>query len=594
MVVIALIACILLSSTLYTKKTEAANPPPFFSISILAPNTSTGGQWPTLMVEQLPKIGIGVDIFDHTGWYQIAPRTWGYPGPYPIPSYENGGYDILFVGWGFGLDFDPTELFDSSCITPNEWNFYQYNQPEMDWAIRNYTNSILYDNRVSYAKEIQSILYNELPQISIIYRSLLYPMTIGFDQNSWDGVLWSNEFETLENWTVLGQTEFHYGTPADMEDFHIYSWDSSYDFMWLKQIYTSMIKREPNTYKWINNLASSYSTIDGLTWNINIHPNAKWADGSALTTQDVNYSYHLLLDPSFVFGYSPPDILPYLNQSSITIINDYEFEITFLQPYLFHESNLDLDILPKHIWEGIAPANHTSQAATWALTDPNKLIGTGPYYLEEYNATNEFIHLKVNPYYDDWSGITPNFDDVYFDFYDRREIAFLALTSGACDMIDAYFRPRLNEIPPGYTYQLIDKAGQQEMAINCMHPIIGTGELCPISSPESGIHIRKAISHMVPRQVIVDEILDGIGRPGVTAWIPVSHGFDASLEPYAYSISSAKHHMRAAGYVYPEDNSSTFLQSTSILGAPFGLFVGSIAIVNAIVICFRIKKRRIG
>ncbi len=117
-----------------------SNPEPFFSISILVPNTSSARpQFTTLMVEQFPKIGIGIDVFDHTGWAQITPRTWGYPGPYPIPPYSEGGYDILFVGWSWGFDWDPTGLYDSPAITPNGDNFYQYNNPEMDNAINSYT-----------------------------------------------------------------------------------------------------------------------------------------------------------------------------------------------------------------------------------------------------------------------------------------------------------------------------------------------------------------------------------------------------------------------------------------------------------------------
>jgi hypothetical protein len=29
----------------------------------------------------------------------------------------------------------------------------------------------------------------------------------------------------MENWTIPGETEFHYATPADFEDFHIYKYD---------------------------------------------------------------------------------------------------------------------------------------------------------------------------------------------------------------------------------------------------------------------------------------------------------------------------------------------------------------------------------
>ena len=120
---------------------ENGNPEPFFYISILVP--STYHQWITtvasVMVEQLPKIGIGIDVFDHTVWAQISPRTWGYPGPYPIPEYSKGGYDLFFISWSWGFDWDPTGLYDSPSITPNGDNFYQYNNPEMDNAINSYT-----------------------------------------------------------------------------------------------------------------------------------------------------------------------------------------------------------------------------------------------------------------------------------------------------------------------------------------------------------------------------------------------------------------------------------------------------------------------
>jgi len=182
------------------EKAVGANPGPFFAISILAPNTNPArNQMAVFMVEQLPKIGIAIDVFDHTGWSQISPRTWGYPGPYPIPTYSEGGYDILFVGWSWGLDFDPTGLFDSPSITPVGDNFYQYNSQEMDWAIGNYTSSFVTADRIEYAKDIQALLYEDLPQITIIYPQSLYPMDVNFSQTSWDGLLWANNYQPMEN-----------------------------------------------------------------------------------------------------------------------------------------------------------------------------------------------------------------------------------------------------------------------------------------------------------------------------------------------------------------------------------------------------------
>jgi ABC-type transport system substrate-binding protein len=402
---------------------------PFFSISILAPNSNPArNQWATLMVEQLPKIGIEVDVFDHTSWSQIYPRTWDYPGPYPIPTYAEGGFDILFVGWGWGLDWDPTGLFDTPGIVPNGDNFYQYSSQAMDDAIGNYTASFITADRIEYAKDIQALLYEDLPQITIIYPRSLYPYAEGF--SGWDSLLWASSYQPMENWELGSETDFHYAVPADFVDFHIYQYDSVYDAYWLRQIYNGLIERQPGTRQWGNRLATSFTSTDGLVWDVEINPNAKWADGTALTAADVNYSYNLLVDPNF----GSPDLAywqTYIDSDSVNIINDYEVQITFLQPYVFQESNLAVDLVPKHIWEVIDPADQEAQAITWAATDPNKLLGAGPYYLEDYDGTNQIIHLTVNPYFDDWSGVTPNFDDIYFEFYSNKEGALSALATGA-------------------------------------------------------------------------------------------------------------------------------------------------------------------
>ncbi len=539
--------------------TKAANPAPFFSISILAPNTNPArNQWSTLMAEQLPKIGIGIDVFDHTGWSQISPRTWGYPGPYPIPSYAEGGYDILFVGWSWGLDWDPTGLYDSPSVTPYGDNFYQYENPEMDWAIGNYTSSFVLDDRIYWAKQIQAILYEDLPQTTIIYPLSLFPHDSNFE--GWSGLLWASNYQPMENWSIAGQTEFHYATPADFEDFHIYKYESVYDAQWLRQIYNGLVERDPlNDNAYGPRIATSFSSTDGLTYNIEINPDAVWADGHPLTAYDVNYSYHLMVTPEFnnpSYAYWTQ----YIDNNSVQwdpATSNYTLSITFKKEYVFQDSNIGLDLIPMHIWGAIDYADQEAQAIDWATNDPGKLFGCGPYMLEEYDATNGIIHLTKNPHFKDWFGSDPKFDDIYFEFYGSKEGALSALASGAIDMVDAQFSPQLDEIPAGAGYTLVRDPGTQEIAFNTKHPYLGTGESCPISDTESGKHIRKAISHMIPREIIVEEILNGLGAPGVTGCPNVAVGYDESLEPYEYSIDLAKAEMEAAGFEYPPDTATT-------------------------------------
>jgi ABC-type transport system substrate-binding protein len=377
----AIMLCLAITPFLATE-TKAANPGPFFSISILAPNTNAArNQWATLMVEQLPKIGIAVETFDHTGWSQISPRTWGYPGPYPIPTYAEGGFDLMFVGWSWGLDWDPTGLYDSPAITPNGDNFYQYDSPEMDAAIGNYTQSFVLADRIGWAEEIQALLYEDLPQTCIIYPLSVYPYVEGF--TGWDGLLWASVYQPMVNWEIPGETEFHYATPADFEDFHIHTYESVYDAQWLRQIYNPLVERDVAVNRayapWI---AESFSSTDGQSYNVEIKSTAVWADGTPLTTDDIIYNYQLAVTPGLGgTGYST-NIL-YWDNDSITKISDTEFTIDFLQPYVFQDGNVALDLIPEHIWGSVPAADHQATAVDWAKNAPENMFGAGPFMLEE-------------------------------------------------------------------------------------------------------------------------------------------------------------------------------------------------------------------
>ncbi|NHJ49903.1 MAG: hypothetical protein FK733_19070 [Asgard group archaeon] len=551
---------------------------PVFYISVLAPNTCGGRSFfPQAMVDIWPEIGIGIDIFDNTGWAQISPRTWGYPGPYPIPPYEDGGFDVLFVGWSWGLDWDPTGLYDSPSITPVEDNFYQFNNTDMDWAIFNYTSSYELDDRLFWANEIQQILYEELPQHTIIYPLSLYAHDK--DLSDWDDLLWPSTYQPMENWTIPGQTEFHYAVPADFEDFHIYKYESVYDAQWLRQIYNGLFERSANNhYAYAPRLATDYSTNDYMNYTVNIDPDAVWADGTPLNTSDVEFSYKLQITPAFGnpdFGYWSQ----YLRNNSVTIIDEHTFQISFNKTYVFQEGNLALDLVPKHIWKDIPFDQMEIQANSWASSDPSKIFGAGPYKLHTYDGINEIIRLTRNDNFANWSDVTPYFDDIYFEFYSNKEEALLALASGTIDMVDAQFSTQISEIPAGVGYTKSDEPGTQEIAINMQHPILGTGALCPIAGPQSAKYVRKAIAHSIPREYFCNELLDGLARPGVTGCPSVAVGFNETLEPYAYNQTLSREYLRMAGYDIPTITPSSSPTISIGLGLP--IILGILALVSS-------------
>ena len=92
------------------------------------------------MEHRLPKIGIGIDFHSTTYWSNIASRTWDYPlieYDY-IPTYDEGGFDILFNRILWSLDPDIEGMFDSASILPWDMNFYQYSNPLYDAKLQKY------------------------------------------------------------------------------------------------------------------------------------------------------------------------------------------------------------------------------------------------------------------------------------------------------------------------------------------------------------------------------------------------------------------------------------------------------------------------
>ncbi|MCE7734049.1 MAG: ABC transporter substrate-binding protein [Candidatus Heimdallarchaeota archaeon] len=148
---------------------------PFFEITLLAPNTGPArNQWQYNFFLELPKIGIGVKEFVATGWGEIVPRTFGYADGLP-PSYDEGGFDIFFVGYGWALDWNPVGLYDSSgrCDVGNCGNFYNFdiyeNQTNIGSLVRDYLNELDFETQMDLVKDLQTAIYANEPVISIIH-----------------------------------------------------------------------------------------------------------------------------------------------------------------------------------------------------------------------------------------------------------------------------------------------------------------------------------------------------------------------------------------------------------------------------------------
>ena len=162
---------------------------------------------------------------------------------------------------------------------------------------------------------------------------------------------------------------------------------------------------------------------DRQTFTFKIRPEAKFSDGSPVTSADVQFSLETLRDhgrPNFKNNFSKISKIETPNEHTIT----------------FHQEKGDrelpmivglMPVLSKKFWEG----------KNFEDTTLAPIIGTGPYMFSEIKP-GEMISYKKNPDY--WGknltfnkGLW-NFDQFRFDYYRDANAAFEAFKKGDADI----------------------------------------------------------------------------------------------------------------------------------------------------------------
>jgi len=565
------------------------NPEPVFFITILGPNSGPcADPYAIMLADVLPKIGVGIETLDLSQWELIAPRTWNYPGPYPIPNYTLGGYDILSLGIYWGLDWNPSSFYSIPFICGKNNNFYQYYSEEMDLALWNYITTVNYTNRLFWGKKIQEILYKDVPLCPVL--SINQILLHDPDLAGWDPNLFWHDFQSMANWSLPSETAFYIGVPLEhFGNFYPFNISSAIERFWLNQVYNSLLKHDPTNYFYMPHVATSFNvSTDGETITVSLNPAVVWADGTPLNASDVAFSFNLAMNSTSTKSSQVLKSSDMTIYYIITILDEYTLEITSrYATYAFPESCMDVFLLPKHIWSDVAPENLSRQAIEWAKTDPTKLLGAGPFYLYEYNATANIIHLKRNPYYASWSGVAPNFEDIYLEFFADLDDAETALANEEIDLIYYSYDPyylNLSTLPVTVGYTLFDSTIVQEFAINNKHPIMGTGDACPIAGSQSAKYVRKAISHVIDRELMCQVGANSLAEPAATTCPRLSPVFDSSLKPPTYNLEIAKEYLRKAGFGIP------YPRASYVIGLTFPIFVSLLALLGG---CYTLLHRRL-
>lgn len=327
-----------------------------------------------------------------------------------------------------------------------------------------------------------------------------------------------------------GMTSFRIGNTQDIDTLNPLSSELMIGFEVFLLVYDPLVRYDEN-YEPVGCLAETWSTSDdGLTWTFNLREGVSWHDGEPFTSEDVKFTYDLMIENEQGYMYNA-----YL--SGITDIqcpDEKTVVITTDAP----KANMLMNttpILPKHIWSEIPP----EELGIYPNSNP---VGTGPFKFGSY-STGVVKLVKNNDYF----GTKPTIDDCIFIAYSNTDTMAQALSIGEIDAAMNLSPTQKKQMEQDKNIKFISGQipGFTQIGINLW------------TDPESGGNpllrdkaIRHAIEYAIDKHKIIEMVYAGEGTEGTTLLNPGQyyHYKPADGEMRSYNVQKANALLDQAGY----------------------------------------------
>jgi peptide/nickel transport system substrate-binding protein len=274
----------------------------------------------------------------------------------------------------------------------------------------------------------------------------------------------------------------------------------------------------------------------GIDITYTIRPEAKWADGEKVTTEDVLFTYQVGRDPRSAVSNAEL----YRRITGIDVKDDNTFTMHLDKLTFDYAAINDFVLLPAHV-ERVAfddPAQY--RVHTRYSTDPtNPGLYNGPYRVSEIAAGSHLL-LEPNPY---WAGPLGQFRRITVRAIENTAALEANLLSGTIDMVAGELGLSLDEALAfekrhGDAFHLIFKPGlvYEHVDLNLDRPALADR------------HIREALILGLDRAAISKSLFAGRQEVAASFVNPLDAGYSVETPQYHYDPVRAGVLLDAAGW----------------------------------------------
>jgi peptide/nickel transport system substrate-binding protein len=302
-------------------------------------------------------------------------------------------------------------------------------------------------------------------------------------------------------------------------------------------ILESLLIRNPESLEWEGLLAEEWSVSeDGLTFTFKLREGLSFSDGVQLTAEDVAFSFRFIMTDAIQ---APRERAYYSKIKSVEALDKSTVRFIFAEPY-FNALSLTggMAVLPRHFYEPyLEKANDFNQSK-------GLLLGSGPYRLEDpqnWSPDKGMVELLRNPRY--WGPVQPSFDRLIWRIIENDSARLTTFRNGDIDSYSS--RPREFK-------QLVNDSGLSEKAEHWeyMSPVAGYSYIGwnQERSWFADYRVRQAMTYLIDRERIIDEIFLGYGEVAISPFNPRSKQHNQALVPRQYDEEKGIGLLRQAGF----------------------------------------------
>ncbi len=288
---------------------------------------------------------------------------------------------------------------------------------------------------------------------------------------------------------------------------------------------------EPMLATTIPTVENGLISEDFLTYTFPLREDALWSDGEPFTAHDVKFSVERILHPDV----APRTLVGYEKIDRVEAPDDHTVVFHLKEIYPPFVATVTMpDIIPKHVWEDVAPGDMMEHPMTLAPE-----VTLGPYTFKEWDSGNQVTVVRDPNFFLDVGA-----DSIVYRVIPDQNAVLAGLLRG--DLHVYWFVPvahfdMIEDDPDAYMSYSMPPVWWEHIRINNNNPIL------------QDVRVRQALNYGVDKEQLIEVTWAGRGTAYASPIGPASWAHDPDLHPYPHDVDRANELLEEAGWVVGSD-----------------------------------------